>query len=104
MSEETVPKRKRTHYSRELKDEICKLNMTGSYTHKELGEKFQVPANLISKWVRLKREEGDEAFRGNGNRRALEAENTRLKKENEELKQEREILKKASAYFAKHQR
>jgi transposase-like protein len=60
--------------------------------------------SLISKWLRTKRVDGAEAFRGRGNRMALGAENERLKGENQNLKTEQEILRNASAYFAKNMR
>lgn len=103
MSNSEGTKRKYRKFSADLKSEICKLAESGRQTHRELGEKFDVPADLIGKWLRASREEGTDAFRGRGNRTELEAEIARLNKENSDLRQEREILKKAAAYFAKHQ-
>ncbi|RIL10738.1 MAG: hypothetical protein DCC75_03745 [Proteobacteria bacterium] len=103
MTNSAVTKRKYRKFSAELKSEVCKLAEAGLQTYKELGEKFDIPAGLIGKWLRASREEGADAFRGRGNRAELEAENTRLRKELNDLRQEKEILKKAAAYFAKHQ-
>ena len=91
-------------YSAALKAEVVSLAERGDLSQKEVAEKFDIDPALISKWLRAKRADGDEAFRGRGNRTALEAENERLRKEVRELKLEQEILKKASAYFAKHLR
>lgn len=90
-------------FSAELKAEVCNEAAKGLQTHKELAEKFNVPAGLIGKWLRASEREGTDAFRGRGNRAAAEAEIARLKKENHELRLEKEILKKAAAYFAKNQ-
>jgi transposase-like protein len=75
---------------------VCKLAEAGALTHKELGAKFDIAPNLISKWVAARRSDGAEAFRGRGIRTEIEAENARLRKENSDLKLEREILKKSS--------
>lgn len=100
MTEEK--KRAYRRYSRELKEEVCRLALSNTMKHKELAQKFDLDPSLITKWVKSHEQEGSEAFRGRGNRRLLEAENQRLRKENQVLKEEREILKKATAYFAKH--
>jgi transposase len=94
--------KKYKRYPKELKAEIVGLAERGELTLKELGVKFDVDPALISQWRTASRNDGVEAFRGRGNRTALEAENEQLKRENRELKLEREILKKAAAYFAKH--
>ena len=103
MTKTEKAKRQYRKYSAELKSEICKLAQSGLQTHKELGVKFDIPHDLIRKWLRASQEEGTNAFRGRGNRTELEAEISRLHKENNELREEKEILKKAAAYFAKHQ-
>ena len=104
MTNSENEKRKYRKFSSELKSEVCRLAETGLQSHKELGEKFDIPTGLIGKWLRASREEGSDAFRGRGNRTALEAEINQLRKENSELREEKEILKKAAAYFAKHQK
>ena len=91
-------------YSAELKAEVVAIAERQELSLKEIGEKFDIDPPLISKWLKAKRLEGAEAFRGRGNRTELEAENERLRREVRELKLEQEILKKAAAYFAKHQR
>ena len=103
MTKSEGTRRKYRKFSAELKSEVCKLAQAGLQTYKELGEKFDIPAGLIGKWLRASQEEGSDAFRGRGNRAELEAENASLKKEVKDLREEKEILKKAAAYFAKHQ-
>jgi transposase len=58
----------------------------------------------LCKWKKALSSEGEEAFRGKGNRTAVEEENRRLRLELKTTREEVEILKKASAYFAKHVR
>ena len=104
MTKAVEGKRKYRKYSKELKTEVCDLAALGRQTYQELGDKFEIDPYLISKWMRARKREGEEAFRGRGNRTELEAENATLRKEVAELRQEKEILKKAAAYFAKNQR
>lgn len=103
MTKIEAGKRQYRKFSSELKSEVCKLAESGLQTHKELGDKFDIPAGLIGKWLRANQEQGTDAFRGRGNRTELEAEIARLRKENKDLRLEQEILKKAAAYFAKNQ-
>ena len=63
-----------------------------------------IAENLLYRWRQKLEEEGTDAFRGRGNRTALEEENRQLRLENRRLREETEILKKAAAYFAKLQR
>jgi transposase len=95
-------KRRYKRYPREFKEEVCRLAQQNMMSRKELGEKFDIDPNLISKWLTNLRYDGKEAFRGRGNRKELEREVDRLRDQVKELEQEKEILKKASAYFAKH--
>jgi len=55
----------------------------------------------LSKWVQLQRQDGEEAFRGNGKRTAVEDEIWRLKQRNKALEEELAFLKKVSRSFAK---
>jgi transposase-like protein len=49
----------------------------------------------------LQRQDGEEAFRGNGKRTAVEDELWRLKQRNKALEEELAFLKIVSRYFAK---
>jgi len=97
----TTGKRERRNYSNELKEEAIRLmsEMRG----KDVSEKLGIGQSLLSRWKRAAEEEGGDAFRGHGNRAALEQENYELKKKLKQAELERDILKKATAYFAKNQ-
>jgi transposase len=94
-------KNRRT-FTKEYKVEAVRLaEQRGvSTASRQLG----VDENLIYRWRQVLSSEGAEAFRGRGNRTALEEENRRLTLELQRTREELEILKKAAAYFAKHQR
>lgn len=92
----------RRTFSSEFKTESVRLLATRSAT--EVAESLGVTASLLSRWKTASQKEGSEAFRGNGNRTALEEELRRLGKENADLREEKEILKKAAAYFARYQK
>lgn len=92
----------RRKFSREFKVEAIRL-MTERGA-RAASEQLGVGANILYRWKRALGTAGPEAFRGNGNRTAVEEENRQLRLENKRLREEAEILKKAAAYFAKHQR
>ena len=100
MNEEKKAKDRR-NYSKEFKEEVCKEVKKRIIPRADLCKKYEISTSLLSKWLRSKKEDGEEAFRGQGNRTAIEEENYQLKRENARLKMERDILKKATAYFAK---
>jgi transposase len=92
----------RRKFSKEYKVEAVRLaELRGA---KAASESLGIDISMIYQWKKLLGEQGAEAFRGNGNRTALEEEIRQLKFENRRLREEAEILKKASAYFAKNQR
>lgn len=66
----------------------------------EVARRLGVSQPVISSWVRASKEDGSEAFPGNGRLKPLEEELRKLKQENKELRMETEFLKKSAAYFA----
>ena len=68
----------------------------GAQAARSLGDK----SSLIYRWRKEQKETGEEAFRGNGNMTAQEAELARLRRENANLKEDKEILKKALEIFS----
>ncbi len=92
--------KRRQQYPKEFKLEAVRLCDGRSMS--EVAESLGVSKTALYRWRKELRADGAEAFRGQGNRTALEEENRRLRLENHRLRQEAEILKKASTYFAKH--
>lgn len=90
----------RRKFDREYKKEAVRL--AELHGVKKASESLGIERSVLYYWRKSLKEEGADAFRGNGNRTALEEENRRLLLENRRLREEAEILKKASAYFAKH--
>jgi transposase len=92
--------RGRRKFSKEYKLEAVRLaEQRGA---RAASESLGIDMSLLYNWKKALESEGAEAFRGNGNRTALEEENRQLRLEVRRLREEAEILKKASAYFAKH--
>ena len=91
----------RRKFSKEYKVEAVRLaEQRGA---RAASESLGLDLSSIYHWKKQLESAGaEEAFRGNGNRTALEEENRQLRRDNRRLREEAEILKKASAYFAKH--
>lgn len=89
----------RRKFSKEFKVEAVRLSEQRGA--RAASESLGIDISLIYHWKKALESEGSEAFRGNGNRTALEEENRQLRHEVRRLREEAEILKKASAYFAK---
>ena len=85
-------------YGKEFKLEALSLaqQVGGAQAARSLG----IQSNMIYRWRKEQKETGNEAFRGNGNMTAQEAELTRLRREVAGLKEDKEILKKALEIFS----
>jgi transposase len=55
----------------------------------------------LSRWIKVAKSEGADAFRGQGQRTAEQQELCELRQRVRQLEEERAILKKAAAYFAR---
>ena len=88
----------RRQYSKDFKLEVLKLaeKVGVPQACKDLG----VGESLVYRWRVAAKDEGNDAFRGNGRLTERDEELRKLRQENKLLKQEREILKKATAFFA----
>ena len=91
--------RKRRKYTKEFKQEAVLLaRQIGA---RQAAADLGINATMLRDWVRALGAEGADAFRGQGNRTALEAEMTRMRREIAVLRQERDILKKAAEFWVK---
>ena len=80
-------------YTKEFKNDAVNLVREQNYTIAEASRRLEISESMLGKWVRSARNEGDDAFRGNGNMTAEQKEIHQLREENRRLKMEKEILK-----------
>lgn len=92
---------KRRRHSKEFKKEAVALALRDGVGFPKAAQDLGVHESMLRRWEKQLRREGTDAFRGNGNRTAVQAELARLRRENADLREERDILKKAALYFAK---
>ena len=88
-------------FSREFKLEAVKLVKERGVSMAQASRDLDVHPNVLRKWIRDVEADPVQAFPGQGQMKADQAEIAKLKKEVAKLKMERDILKKAAAYFAK---
>lgn len=91
---------KRT-FTREFKLEAVKLVKDRGVSVAQASRDLDIHVNVLRKWIRDVEADPAQAFPGQGQMRADQAEIAKLKKEVAKLKMERDILKKAAAYFAR---
>lgn len=91
---------KRT-FSREFKLEAVKLVKERGVSMSQASRDLDIHLNVLRKWVKDVETDPAQAFPGQGQMKADQAEIAKLRKEVAKLKMERDILKKAAAYFAK---
>jgi transposase len=96
--------KQRKQYTKEFKQGAVRLVTEQGRSISDAASSLSIPAWSLSRWVRAAKEDGQEAFRGNGNRSAQEREIFDLRQRVKRLEEEKEILKKAAAYFATHLR
>ena len=90
---------KRRKYTKEFKQEAVRL--AKAISARQAAADLGINPTMLRSWARRQGLDGAEAFRGNGNRTAMEAEMARMRREITELRQEREILKKAAEFWVK---
>lgn len=94
--------KQKKQYTKEFKEGAVRLVTEQGRSVAEASRSLDIPSWSLSRWVRAAKHEGQDAFRGNGQRTALEQENFQLRQQIKRLEEEKAILKKAAAYFAKH--
>ena len=95
-----VPKR-RQQYTKEFKREAIRLSRQPGMNQSQVANDLGIHRSLLTHWIAQAKTEGTDAFRGNGNRTALEAEVLSLRRQLRIAQEERDILKKAATWFAK---
>ncbi len=101
--------RTRHTYTPEFKAQAVKLVTeqgysvaeAAGYSVAEAARSLGISENLIRNWKQALRDQGEQAFPGQGNHSPFEEEVRRLRAENKRLLAERDILKKATAFFAR---
>lgn len=88
--------KQRKQYTKEFKLDAVSLVTAQNYSCADAARSLDVNEKTLSRWVRESRDDGEEAFRGNGNRTSEQEELYRLREENKRLRMEKEILKKAT--------
>ena len=91
----------RRKYTREVKIEAVRLAEKSNKSMVDLAQDLGIHQNTLYKWRRQLMAEGQEAFPGQGNRKASDAEMLQLRRELEQAREERDILKKALVFFSK---
>lgn len=94
----------RRSFTLEFKVEAVKLVRERGVTIAQASRDLGLHPNVLRKWVKDSRENGEQAFPGRGKQRPDDAEVSRLRQELAKTKAERDILKKAIAFFAKEPR
>jgi transposase len=93
--------KERRHHTPEFKREALSLIIDQHVSVAEVSRRLGISQSLLHKWKAQLAAHGEQAFPGQGQQTAQEAELARLRRENEQLRMERDILKKATAFFAR---
>ena len=90
-------KKTRRVFSKDFKKEAVKLVTEGGQQATSVARNLDVHPNVLGRWVRQSKDNGEEAFPGKGKLLPQEEENRRLRRELVSVKEERDILKKVVA-------
>jgi len=93
----------RRSFRREFKLEAVRLVRERGVSVAQSARDLELHPNMLRNWVREFSADPAQAFPGQGQLKAEQAEIERLRREVQKLKAERDILRKAAAYFAKDQ-
>ena len=90
---------KRRKYSAEFKREAVALANHPGVTKSQIARELGINANLLGRWCKQIKDEGNGAFVGKGH--ARDGEMALLRRELARVKKERDFLHEAAAFFAK---
>jgi len=93
--------RSRKQYSQEFKREAIALAEKPGHGYTEAARILDINPSMLRRWEKELRDNGAEAFVGQGHQTPELEEIARLKRELKRAQNEIEILKKATAYFAR---
>lgn len=93
--------KKRTTYTPEFKRGAVELTLVEGNTVKGIAQDLEIHPVMLSRWRKEYVEEQEEAFPGQGKRKAKDEELDRLRQEVRQLREERDILTKALVFFSK---
>jgi transposase len=89
--------RGKVQYTKEFKEGAARLVTEQGRTVADAAQSLGLSPWTLSRWVRAARDEGTNAFRGQGQRTPLEQENFELRRQVKQLEEVRAILKKCMA-------
>jgi transposase len=92
--------RKRKTYTAEFKLQAVRLMTEQGLSVAEVARQLGVSENCLRQWRNAARDQGDQAFPGQGSRSPADDEIRRLRAELRRAEAERDLLKKAATYFA----
>lgn len=91
----------RREFSKEFKEDAVSLVLNQGYSRTEAAKSLGIHPGLLSRWIRERKVDESNAFRGRGKLRADQEEVRQLKETIKRLEMEKAILKKAAVFFAK---
>ncbi len=89
----------RRQHSKEFKAEAVRLVKEGGRSFRDVAQSLDLDIGLLRKWAKALGTQGVDAFRGHGQRTAIEQEAHDLRQQNKRLREENDILKKAARYL-----
>jgi len=93
-------KKERRTYTRQFKVEVVQLLETCGKSANALEQELGIGRGCILRWKQELKDEGEDAFPGQGHLAPAQQQLHELERENAILRQERDILKKAMAIFS----
>lgn len=93
--------KERKKYDKQFKIEAVRYYEESKKSRSAIENELGITLGCLSHWKKELKEQGLEAFPGNGNLPETEREIARLKRELENVREERDILKKAISIFSK---